>query len=395
MTDRGLTFRDLIAPLGGDEFLSRHYRREPIHIPGAADKLARLFSWDELNGLLAMSTIWSPISLELAKDGKRIAPEAYCYEGTTRDNERGLLPDFDRVRGQLNQGATLSLNAIARLTPGLRSIAESLEAVFGAPANAVAFCSFEGSAGYFSHFDTTNIFACQIGGTKLWRVYDGRHPNAAEKPHGRGNELPREHHAKARGQVVLEVEMSPGDVLYVPHGQYHDAIATSGASLHITLAVRHLVVQDFISRLSQDLPRDPFFRAHLPAYDDPAGQEALGQQVAQRLSQIITNPSIAGDLGRFLQGKAYERESAFQLPERSRPTRYRVRWPGRPMSRNGAAWQVAGLNLDDNEGPVAQWIHARDLFDQRDLAAYFPDHGAEALKGLLAKLVQSGLLEPV
>ena len=65
------------------------------------------------------------------------------------------------------------------------------------------------------------------------------------------------------------------------------------------------------------------------------------------------------------------------------------------MSRNGAAWQVAGLNLDDSEGPVAQWIHARDLFDQRELAAFFPDHGAEALKGLLAKLVQSGLLEPL
>ncbi len=395
MAAHGLTFRELIAPLEGEDFLGRVYRREPVHIPGAADKLSALFSWAELNGLLAMSTIWSPTSLELANDGTRVPAEAYCYEGTTRDNTRGQIPDFERVRAQLNQGATLTLNAIARLTPGLRAMAESLEAVFGAPANAVAFCSFRGAPGYFSHFDTTNIFACQIDGTKLWRVYEGRHPNAAEKPHGRGNDLSRDHHAAARGRVLLEVEMTPGDVLYVPHGQYHDAVATSGASLHITLAVRHLVVQDFINLLSQDLPRDPFFRGHLPAYDDPAGQEALGQQVAQRLVQIVTNPAIKGDLARFLQGKAFERESVFQLPDRNRPARYRVRWPGRTLKRTGTGYRVMGIGLDEQEGPLAAWVHGRDLLDARDLVAAFPDRELAALQALVAKLVEGGLLEPI
>ena len=183
MCAKSLTFRRLIAPIDGDAFLRNHYRREALYISGPEDKLSGLFSWEDLNAILAMSTIWSDTTLELAIDGKRIPTRAYCYEGTTRDNERGQIPDYHQVHKHLERGATLALNQIARLTPGLREVVQSLEAVFGAAAHAVAFCSFNSVAGYFSHFDTTNAFACHIAGSKIWRVYEGRHENASGHTH--------------------------------------------------------------------------------------------------------------------------------------------------------------------------------------------------------------------
>jgi ribosomal protein L16 Arg81 hydroxylase len=399
MRANDLTFRRLIAPIDGEAFLHEHYRRQPLYIPGPDDKLSDLFSWEDLNDILAMSTIWSDATLELAIDGKRIPARAYCYEGTTRDNARGQLPDYHRVHHHLEKGATLALNQIARLTPGLRAVAQSLEAVFGAPAHAVAFVSFQKVPGYFSHFDTTNAFACQIAGRKVWHVYEGRHENASGHPHGHGSAMTREQHAATRGEVMMEVEMTPGDVLYVPHGQYHDAIATSDASLHITFGVRHMVVQDFLNRLLPDLTRDPFFRSHLPAYDDAAGRQKVGEAVAARLGQVLADRNVLGGLRDFLQGKAFERESAFQLPVRGRALTYRVRWPGRRLEQGADGCRVTGsdggclLRLASTEWEVASWIYAHDLFELRELRQAFPAREPDALDMLLGEMESIGLLE--
>jgi hypothetical protein len=107
MTASSPTFRQLIAPIDGEASLSDDYRRQPLCIPGPEDKLSGLFSWDDLNDLLAMSTIRSDATLELAIDGKRVPSRAYCYEGTTRDNDRRLIPDFRRVHRHGRRGRYL------------------------------------------------------------------------------------------------------------------------------------------------------------------------------------------------------------------------------------------------------------------------------------------------
>jgi len=400
MTADLLTFRRLIAPIDGEEFLRSTYRREPLYIPGEKDKLASLFSWEDLNGILAASSIWSPTTLELAKDGERIEASAYCYEGITRDNERGLMPDFGRVHHHLLQGATMALNQIARLTPGLRAVAESLEMVTSAQASAVAFCSFNQSAGYFSHFDTTNVFACHVEGRKLWRIYSGRHPNACGHAHGYQMSQPPEQLAKARGDVVMEVEMTPGDVLYIPHGQYHDAVATSEVSLHITYGVRHMAVQDFLHQLLPDLPGDPFFRAHLPAYDDVAAHKNLANAIAARLQQVMNSDAVQDGLKSFLQGKAYERISGTCLPQRGQARTYRVRWPGRRLGQDASGAHLFEgnrkvLTLEPADAEAAAWIYDRDLFRWHELSAAFPDAGEERLRVLAQSLARAGLLEQI
>ena len=54
-----MTFRELIAPLDPEVFLREIYGRRPVHIPGPAEKFAKIFSWDDLNELLARTTLWT------------------------------------------------------------------------------------------------------------------------------------------------------------------------------------------------------------------------------------------------------------------------------------------------------------------------------------------------
>ena len=66
----------------------------------------------------------------------------------------------------------------------------------------------------------------------------------------------REHHERAKGALLMELEMTPGDVLYLPRGQYHDALASDGASLHLSFGIGRATVLDFVSVLSQSSPLD-------------------------------------------------------------------------------------------------------------------------------------------
>ncbi len=399
MDEQILTFRELVAPIDPEVFLRDTYGKKPLHIPGAADKFAKIFSWDQLNELLARSTLWSDRSFELARGGRMLRAEDYCYPGVDREGKAIKKPDPARVQEHLRAGATLALDFIELQAPGLRSLAQTLEVVTGAQVCASMFCSWQATQGYASHFDVQNVFACHISGTKTWRVYEGRFPNAADLPGAHRDSFPQAHHEQAKGALLQEVVMTPGDLLYLPHGQYHDALSSSEAAMHVSFGTIHLVVHDFLEALLKDLPKDPLFRAHLPALDDHAGQARCLEQVAARLGEIIRQPGIADQLRDFMAKGAFERIAQYQLPERDSVTRYRVRWPGMRLSPQGNGWALtngaAQVELDPQAGEIAQWAMARDFFSETELAAALPALGPEGLRDGLARLRKLAVIEPI
>jgi ribosomal protein L16 Arg81 hydroxylase len=399
MDRQRLTFRDLIAPIGAGQFFEQYYRKQPLHVPGGDDRFAEVFSWRELNHLLSMTNIWSDLSLELSLDGRNLPAEDYCYSGLDRDNKKSDNPDFRRVFEHLRQGASLTLNFIERLTPALRAQSQTFAAVLCVPVNCSVFCSWQKTQGYASHFDTPQVFVCHIAGVKRWRIYEGRMATAAPIEGARSSNFPPEHHERAKGRVMQEVVMTPGDLLYVPHGQYHDAVAESGESLHLSFVVRHLVAQDFVTMLSHDLPKDPLFRQHLPHLDAAAGAQDYRRRIAERIQQIMVNPQIGEGLQQFLHGKAFERFFEFGLPSRESPAQYRVRWLGVRLEQRGDVRKLHGANgvaeLDETEGAIADWAIRKDYFSPEWLIEDLPEIDRDRLAPALDKLQRLGLVAPI
>ena len=88
-----------------------------------------------------------------------------------------------------------------------------------------------------THISTcTMYFAFQAEGEKLWHVYDARADNPIA-PMPPGDEAEK-FLVDSRGKLLFEAPMQPGDLLYSPRGQYHDAITGAEASLHITYWVK-------------------------------------------------------------------------------------------------------------------------------------------------------------
>jgi ribosomal protein L16 Arg81 hydroxylase len=64
--------------------------------------------------------------------------------------------------------------------------------------------------------------------------------------------------------------MKPGDLLYLPRGQYHYALADDGGCIHIAFGVTYPIGIDVVSYLFERMIADPLSRGTSRAADAAA-----------------------------------------------------------------------------------------------------------------------------
>lgn len=283
-------FADLIAPLPEDEFFNSYAGKKPVHIPGAPDKFTFAMSWDHMNRILNQTGIWTPHTLQLVLDKVVLRPEQYSRAGFGRDGAQAYLVDFDKVRGLLRQGASLVLNEIETLTPGMKRIAEILS---GRPSGKVQgnlYCSWQRHQAFDVHFDTHDVFAMQVAGEKVWRIYQRHFKDPINHPAFKA--LPTQFHHANKGSLLMEVTMRPGDLIYIPRGFYHEAMAESDATVHLSFSVVPLIGLDVVSMLFEFGVLDEVFRQAVPQPDERGGA-ALDEylmRLAGRFREMLRDP---------------------------------------------------------------------------------------------------------
>jgi ribosomal protein L16 Arg81 hydroxylase len=299
------SFQDFLAPVTVEQFRRAHLDRAPLHIPGPPDKFAGAMSWDELNRLLDMTAIWSSQSLQLALDCRMIPPERYCRRGMDRSGRPAWQPQPALVRGLLRQGASVLLNDIDTLSEGLRAVAGLLERALGARVQINLYCSWHERQAFPSHFDTHDVFALQIAGEKRWTVYRGRFDQPIAHPSFQS--LGQAYHDQAKGDVLSTVDLRPGDLLYLPRGQYHDALATGATSIHLAVGATEPIGIDLLSALFEDAVADPAFRRRLPAADEAGVLTAHVGRLAARARDRLAGAEVRAGLGSLRAGYAGQR----------------------------------------------------------------------------------------
>jgi hypothetical protein len=391
-----LGFAELVRPLAPSEFLATVRDRSPRHFPGDAQRFGSLFSFDEMNRLLGMWRLWTDRTFKLVLDGRDVPPEEFCVSGHGRDGHPALLVDAHRVQALLQRGATVILDVMESLSPGVRELAFALQSALGGTAVCNVYCSFESHAGFPSHYDTTEVFALHIAGVKRWRVYEGR----AEQPMDRGGHSysyqSAEHHEQAKSALLSEVEMHPGDVLYLPRGQYHDALATSGASLHLSFGITRATGLDFMGVLGESLPDDPLFRTELPHFDDREATAAYLDRLAERLAYLVRDPELPAQVTSWQRQRVFRDVApALEVPQCTPQTRVRVRM-GADIRWDGASLSASGepVALSRAEVAAVDWMLARETFLASELTGAC-GLGADEARAVLDRLAGAGVVEPV
>ncbi|WP_327753980.1 cupin domain-containing protein (plasmid) [Sphingobium sp. SJ10-10] len=218
--------------LGGDRFadLEREGR-------------ARLFHGATLAKAPSAASLWSLVSAgELSFDedeirlvvsgpgGLRvIPPEVWTIPGD-RASRPIRTTDPARVHRLFDQGTTIVFQQLDRRLPALARVAAALSARFGHPVQCSAYLSPPSAQGLDIHHDTHDVLVLQIEGLKRFRLFE---PIVAQ-PVPRIDLSPAQ---VARARPVRDVALMPGDLLYLPRGVPHCAVAGEDFSLHLTIGV--------------------------------------------------------------------------------------------------------------------------------------------------------------
>lgn len=403
MTDHGaetgsISFRRLLEPITLEEYFKEVSGRRALHVPGSPEKFRDLFSWSEFNRLLNMSKLWSDRSMKLVLDGRDVSPEAYSVNGLTREGNHALLPDPSEVKAQLQRGATLILDLVETLSPGIGAVSRALTAGTGSVVVCNAYCSFKAHQGFLPHYDTTDVFALHIEGTKVWRIYEGVADQPVDLPGHRFSDFTPDQHASARGNVAVEVEMTPGDLLYIPRGKYHEALASSDACLHLSFGANRATGLDFVSLLSRWIADDARFRAYLPHFDDGHASQRHLRDLGEALHDWTCSPEVVARVCEWQRKRAFrDAVHEFELPRVDENPRYRVCRLGISIEGSDQGkFLVTGsarMPLSETEAAALASLRSRDFVDRTLIASVFPAGEPAALDRFIGKLLQSGALD--
>lgn len=378
MSKRIESFADLIAPIDEDTFFAEYHDRKPLHIKAPAeDKLDDVMNWDTLTAILNMTAIWSPHSLKLVLDTNHIPPEQYCRQAVDRNGQQSLQPDADLVKKWLQRGASIVANNIDTLTPGLISAANALERRLRGKVQSNLYCSWDQHQAFPAHFDTHEVFALHVAGEKVWRIFEGRIENPIANETFKTVE--DDFHEKNRGEVAEEVTLRPGDVLYIPRGQYHDALASSEGCIHLSFGVTHIIGFDVMTILFEQALTDPAFRQNIPLPEkgDEARQAWLDNLV-DRLAETGRSEAFRKSIEPMREAFRYHR-GGLDLPGdglRDSGDWFRVTAKDFKVARQNGKALLEGAKgsvpIPETVIDPVSWIVQQDEFSSGDLAKAFP-----------------------
>ncbi|HZH28703.1 MAG TPA: cupin domain-containing protein [Azospirillaceae bacterium] len=394
MTKPITDFAELIAPITPEEFFAEYHGKKPLHIKAASpDKLAGVMGWDVLSDLVNQTRIWSSSELVLVLDHKTVPPQEYCRLDVGRNGAQAYMADPERVKLWLRRGASMVLNDIDTLTPGLRAVSDTLEVATGGKVEANLYCSWKAHPAFDTHFDTHDVFALHIAGEKTWRLYQRHIEDPIEHPAFKG--LGKDFHDRHKGRVSMEVTLKPGDVLYFPRGWYHDALASSAATFHVTFSVTPFIGLDVMSLLFEGAVQDPLFRRALPPAGDREAVAAHLTQLGDRLAKVVREPAALDQVLAAMAGRR-QRRGGLTLPDdglvriwRKRADNIRlVDMKGQKVLTNG----TAGAPIPPGTAEPIKWILARPEFAEADFKKAFPAMGEAGCDRLLNDLARMSVI---
>lgn len=384
---------DLVAPMPFDRFEKEVFGREPLHIPAGGGSRAKVpIDWARMNQLLALRSQWSKGNIELVLNSRPVQPDFYIEEVETLGG-RVQRADPAKVQLFLGMGASLVANSLEDVSPEVRAITVALSDHFSARAGANAYCSFQGIQAFASHCDLHEVFAIQCEGEKLWRIYRNRAAAPVEPLAGDDAQAIID---AVKGPVMMEAHMRPGDLLYIPRGFYHDALAASDVSLHVTFSLAPLTGRYLFRVLEQLAMEDAEFREYLPDART-AGGAALAERMAAlagRVTSLMHSSRFAAAIGER-QRQLVGREAPYQLPMQQ-PLQFYARTSKAAEARTGAN----GARLSFGSGEIAigwleapvEWVLNRPAFSVQELHANFAHFERDALRSLVEELERHGLI---
>jgi ribosomal protein L16 Arg81 hydroxylase len=249
---------ELIQPVTLDEFFRTYWEQRVLYCRHhGTHRYANVLTPADLDDYFQRQQL-HPARIKVVKNGSRYPAENWTQlHKSSGQPEPYYLASASRLFSLYAEGATLVLDAAEGSIPQVTMLCESLACELNLRVQANIYVTPPDEQGFRPHIDDHDVLVLQISGSKRWRVYE-----EAGKPTG----------SFARGKRAItgslnakqELDLQPGDCLYVPSGAIHDARSLNDASIHITLGLHTGHWFDLLKELSSVAEKDPVFGRTLP-----------------------------------------------------------------------------------------------------------------------------------
>ncbi len=177
-----------------------------------------------------------------------------------RDGRRESLhgAPSSSLKDVMADGWTVQLHQPQRFEEfdSLYRLMAALEAELQTLVGCNAYLTPKSSQGLAPHWDDVNVIVIQVEGVKNWDVWE-----CQQRPNVPSGDMDGE----ALGDPTRRIRMQPGDVLYLPRGFIHRAIAEDEDTTHLTLSYgQGTDIMDVIMKTIEAATMLPPFQIRLP-----------------------------------------------------------------------------------------------------------------------------------
>jgi ribosomal protein L16 Arg81 hydroxylase len=274
-----MTFDEAITPLTVQQFVDLHLGMRYLVLKPGVPRFKTLVDWDEVNNALR-HVRFSPQRLRLVQGNKTIPASDYTF--VDDDPSGGGSLDARRFERYLANGATLSINKVDELFPGVQVFAESCEEHFRVPVGVNLYAGWRTDNGFDLHWDRHDTLILQVFGRKRWTVYE---PTVEHPLDDRLLSPP----SKPTSAPVWEGLLEEGDLLYMPRGWWHVARPLDEPTLHVTAGLRHRTAATLLRWVEAELNKQVSFRQDLPVKASSEAQSAYAAKLLEMVTLILND----------------------------------------------------------------------------------------------------------
>lgn len=240
-----LTLGSLTAPIAEEEFRTRYWEQQPLIIhredPTYYGDLFTLQDFDE-----AITRDPNYVKIANAATSKN------------KSYKVSMATGLEAVLADMRDGGTLVLDQLHRREPKLALLCRLLGQQLGHNFQTNLYLTPPHGKGFTPHWDNHDVFVLQVVGSKRWQIERERRvfPKKGDTMGDDGREL--------RGDLY-SFTLKQGDMIYIPRGFVHAAECGSEPSLHITLGLTGVFLEELLhSMVRAAVQRNEGLRVALP-----------------------------------------------------------------------------------------------------------------------------------
>jgi ribosomal protein L16 Arg81 hydroxylase len=255
-----------------EQFLGLLRRREFAYWPGSRDEcLAPLIGWQALRHMIETG------NYPKRRNDFRVTRESH-FIGRDRWSTEGKA-DVAKLDQLLANGFSIVLNHFEEHVPVLAALCDDIKsATLDGADTGVIVTSGVARGAFKLHFDPADLITLQVEGTKRWKLFA---PAVVNPLNGMPAPPPPD------SEPVFDEVIEPGDLLFVPGGNWHHCECGLSTSVHLGISFMPPTGWHVMNDLTERLLSEDWFRTPLTRLGDTTTLEAMEAELRSRLIDKI------------------------------------------------------------------------------------------------------------